>query len=138
MSMVSREHLSDVFRSAVEASADPAMASANWLARDIDPDYNSVVELLTDSAVSLENLRKAKDVYKTMRILGESSADRRIAARLYAASIGAALVHHDHRISRQSDSALRRGLQSLQTDMRMPQPLRRLAEAGLIMLNGTS
>ncbi len=136
MSMVSREQLSDVFRSAVEASADPAMASANWLARDIDPKYNTAAELLTDSTVSLETLRKAKDVYKTMRILGESSADRRIAARLYAASIGAALVHHGCRISRQSDSALQRGLQSLQTDMRMSQPLRRLAEAGLIMLAG--
>ncbi len=136
MSMVSRQQLSDVFRSAVEASADPAMAAANWLARDIDPNYQTAVELLTDSTASLETLRKAKDVYKTMRILGESSADRRIAARLYAASIGAALVHHGSRISRQSDSALQRGLQSLQTDMRMPQPLRQLAEAGLIMLAG--
>ncbi len=138
MSIASRQQLSDVLRSAVESSVDPAMASANWLARDIDPNYNTAVELLTDSAVSLETLRKAKDVYKTMRILGESPADRRIAARLYAASIGAALVHHDRRISRQSDSALRRGLQSLQTDMRMPQPIRRLAEAGLIMLDERS
>ncbi len=138
MSMVSRQQLSDVFRSAVEASTDPAMASANWLARDIDPNYNTVVELITDSTVSLETLRKAKDVYKTMRILGESSADRRIAARLYAASIGAALVHHDHRISRQSDSALQRGLHSLQRDMKMPLPIRRLAEAGLIMLDAPS
>ncbi len=138
MSMVSRQQLSDVLRSAVEASLDPAMASANWLARDIDPNYNTAVELLTDSTVSLETLRKAKDVYKTMRILGESPADRRIAARLYAASIGAALVHHGRRISRQSDSALQRGLQSLGTDKRMPQPIRRLAEAGLIMLDGPS
>ena len=114
------------------------MASANWLARDIDPNYNTAVELLTDSAVSLETLRKAKDVYKTMRILGESPADRRIAARLYAASIGAALVHHGCRISRQSESALQRGLQSLGTDKRMPQPIRRLAEAALIMLDGPS
>ena len=89
MSMVSRQQLSDVLRSAVEASLDPAMASANWLARDIDPNYNTAVELLTDSTVSLETLHKAKDVYKTMRILGESSTDRRVAARLYAAAIGA-------------------------------------------------
>ncbi len=82
-------------------------------------------------------MRKAKDVYKTMRILGESSSDRHVGARLYAATIGAGLVHHHQRISRQSDSALRRGLESLQDDVVMPPPLRRLAEAALIMLNGS-
>ena len=138
MSMVTRQHLSDVLRSAKEVSANPAMASADWLARDIDPQRSSAVELLTDADVSIENLRKAKDVYKTMRILGESSADRRIAARLYAATIGAGLIHHRKRISRQSDTALKRGLEALQADMAMPQSLRRLAETGLIMLDGIS
>ena len=138
MSMVTRQQLSDVLRSAMDVSADPAMAAANWLAQDIDPRRSTVVELLTDTGVSVENLRKAKDVYKTMRILGESSTDRRVAARLYAATIGAGLIHHRKRISRQSDAALKRGLEALQADMDMPQSLRRLAETGLIMLNGNS
>ncbi len=134
MSMLTRQQLSEVLRSAQEVSADPAMAAADWLARDIDPQCNSAVALLTDPKVSIENLRKAKDVYKTMRILGESSTDRRVAARLYAATIGAGLVHRGKRISRQSDAALTRGLEALQADMEMPDPLRRLAEAALIML----
>ncbi|MHC4142981.1 MAG: hypothetical protein ACYSUF_14335, partial [Planctomycetota bacterium] len=87
MSTAIRERLSDALRSAVEAAVDPAMAAADWLARDIDPNQHSAVDLLTDPEVSLETLKKAKDVYKTMRILGETAADRRLAARLYAASI---------------------------------------------------
>ncbi len=138
MSMATRQQLSDVLRSAKEVSADPAMAAADWLARDIDPQRSSAVELLTDPDVSIENLRKAKDVYKTMRILGESSTDRRVAARLYAATIGAGLIHRGKRISRQSEAALRRGLEALLADMDMPESLRRLAEAGLIRLDGST
>ena len=137
MSMLSREQLSKVFRSAIDASADPAMAAADWLASDIDPARPTVAELLTDPNISLDNLRKAKDVYKTMRILGETSMDRRIAANLYAASIGAALLYHGERISRQSNDALHRGLEALQTDKKMPQPLRDLARAGLVAVNGS-
>ncbi len=137
MSMLSRQQLSKVFRSALEASADPAMAAADWLAWDIDSARPTVAELLTDPNISLDNLRKAKDVYKTMRILGETSTDRRIAANLYAAAIGAALLYHGEQISRQSDAALQRGLEALQTDTKMPQPLRDLARAGLGALNGS-
>lgn len=131
MSSVMPDRLSDALRSAMEASCDPAMAAADWLARDINPDRASAVELLTHDSPSLPDLIKAKDVYKTMRIVGETSADRRLAARLYAASIAAALVHFDRRISRQSDSALRRGLQSLEEDHEAPEPLRRLAGSAL-------
>jgi hypothetical protein len=77
MSMATRARLSDALRSAVEASVDPAMAAADWLARDIDPGYSSAISLLTDPDVSLDTLEKAKDVYKTMRIIGETTADRR-------------------------------------------------------------
>ncbi len=134
MSMVTRQQLSDVLRSAKEVSVDPAMAAADWLARDIDPQRGTAVELLTDPSVSIKNLQKAKDVYKTMRILGESANDRRVAARLYAATIAAGLIHHGKRISRQSDAALTRGLEALLADLDMPQPVRRLAESGLAIL----
>jgi hypothetical protein len=137
MSSAIRERLSDALRSAVEAAVDPAMAAADWLARDIDPQQPSAVALLTDPDVSLESLKKAKDVYKTMRILGETAADRRLAARLYAASIGAALIRHNDRISRQSDSALKRGLLSLTEDAEAPDPLRKLAGMALCALGGS-
>jgi hypothetical protein len=134
MSMATRKRLSDALRSAVESTVDPAMAAADWLARDIEPDCASAVDLLSDTTVSLETLKKAKDVYKTMRILGETPADRRLAARLYAASIGAALVVHRTRISRQSDAALKRGLQSLQDDAEAPDSLRKVAGMALCVL----
>ena len=138
MSMATRERLGDALRSAVEAAVDPAMAAADWLARDIDPGYDSAIALLTDADVSLETLKKAKDVYKTMRILGETSADRRLAARLYAAAIGAALVRHESRISRQSETALKRGLQSLHEGADVPDPLRQLAGTALCVLGGSA
>ena len=136
MTTAFRERLTDVLRSAVEASVDPAMAAADWLARDIDPRQPSAVVLLTDPKTSINKLKKAKDVYKTMRILGESSADRRLAARLYAASIAAALAHHGTRISRQSDTALRRALESLHEDTEIPDPLRHLAGKAICELEG--
>ena len=138
MSSVQRERISDAFRSAVEASLDPAMAAANWLARDIDPSRSSVVELLSDPEAPIEHLQKAKDAFKTMRIVGETAADRHLAARLYAAAIGAALVYHDRRISRQSKRALKRGLTWLQEDTEMPEALRTLAGTALCALNGPS
>ncbi len=134
MSSVQRERISDAFRSAIEASLDPAMAAANWLARDIDPSRTTVVELLVDPTVPIEQLRKAKDAFKTMRIVGETATDRHLAAQLYAAAIGAALVYHNRRISRQSTRALRRGLTWLQEDMEIPEPLRSLARSALSVL----
>ena len=70
MSPALTEHISEALRSALEVVGDPARAAADWLARDIDPTKPSAVALLTDPDVSLENLRKAKSVFKTMRILG--------------------------------------------------------------------
>lgn len=136
MSQLLRDRLSDVLRSAVAASLNPAMAAADWLARDIDPACQSAVDLLTRPDASLDDLRKAKDVYKTMRILGETAADRRLAARLYAAAIASALVHHSRQISRQSNSALRRALSSLHEDQKAPDPLRQLAGTALCHLGG--
>jgi hypothetical protein len=133
---VLQDHLGEALRSALEVSVNPAMASADWLARDIDPDRPSAVALLTDRKVPLDDIQKAKSTYKTMRIVGETGADRRVGARLYAAAIAAGLVYHGRRISRQSDRALRRGLQSLLEDGLMPEGLRTLAGQALGMLNG--
>jgi hypothetical protein len=138
MSIAMRYLLTEALRSAVEAALDPSMAAADWLARDIDPDCGSAVQLLTSPVVPLPALRKAKDAFKTMRILGETVADRRLAARLYAAAIASALVHHDQRISRQSTTALQRALRSLNEDTQAPDPIRHLAGTALCVLDGGS
>lgn len=114
---------------------NPAMATADWLARDIDPNCSGAIDLITDTNVKLEQLQQAKSAFKTMRVLGELSADRRLAAKLYAATIAAGLVRFNCRISRQSDDALRRGLQTLLDDTKLPDRLRDLGGAGLCILN---
>lgn len=104
---------------------------ADWIAGVIDPQRPSATHLLTDREVPLSNLEKAKDLYKLMRVYGESSSLRRVGLRLYAASIAAALVHHGQRISEQSDTALSRGLHFLLEDLEMPAPLRVLVVEAL-------
>ena len=130
--------LGDALRWAIDSSMDPAMASADWLAMDISGARDSAVALLTDSSVTIAQLRKAKNAYKTMRIVGETSADRRLGARLYAAAIAAGLVLHGHRISEQSDAALGRAFQSLLDDVDMVQGLRDLAGQALCLITGRS
>lgn len=104
---------------------------ADWIASVIDPQRPSATQLLTDPNVPLHRLEQAKDLYKLMRVYGESSALRRVGLRLYAASIAAALVHHGQRISEQSDTALSRGLHFLLEDMEMPASLRVLVVEAL-------
>ena len=129
-----RTRLRDTLQWALDASCDPAMASADWLASDIDPDADSAVHLITRRETSLELLHQAKSAFKTMRIIGETSADRRLAARLYAGTIAAGLAHHDVRISGQSDAALRRAFSALQEDESMPTALRDLAAIAVARL----
>ena len=121
-------------QTALESALNPANAAADWLARDIDPNRSTAVELLGDPDASLETLRRAKSVYKTMRILGETPADRHIAGRYYAAAIAAALLLHGERISTQSKPALRRGLRSLSEDLNMAPALRALADGALELI----
>jgi hypothetical protein len=130
----SRNALSDVLRWAVESSSDASMAAADWLARDIDPNHGSVTSLLTDPRTTLEQLTQAKNVYKTMRIVGETVPDRRLAARLYLAAIAAAIVRYDRKITTQSDAALHRSLKSLVDDEEMPEKLRDLAGLALCIV----
>lgn len=132
----SREHLAQAMRWAMESSSNPAMASADWLVADIDPAQQSAVSMLSNPEVELRHLQKAKSVFKTMRIVGETPADRHIGARLYAASIAAALARHGKRISTQSERALRRGFQSLLDDPDLPDSLRELGGLGLVVLEG--
>ncbi|MCH7603258.1 MAG: hypothetical protein IIB54_10860 [Planctomycetes bacterium] len=104
---------------------------ADWIASVIDPQRPSATHLLTDPEVPLHRLEQAKDLYKLMRVYGESATLRRVGLRLYAASIAAALVHHGQRISEQSDAALSRGLHFLLEDNEMPASLRVLVVEAL-------
>lgn len=129
------EPISETLRWALDAMHEPAMAAADWLARDIDPEQPSAEALLSNPAITLAQVRQAKAVFKTMRIVGEKSADRRLGARMYAAAIAAGLVRHGKKITTQSDAALKRGFQGLLDDRRMPLSLRDLAGMALCALD---
>lgn len=127
--------IDQALRWALDSSMNASAASADWLASDIDDSRSSASELLTSSSVTVFQLRRAKCAYKMMRLVGETSADRRLGARLYAASIAAGLVGHGERISAQSDEALTRAFTGLLGDHAMPAELRSLAGRALCMLN---
>jgi len=116
---------------AIDDACDASMASADWLARDIDPNAQSAVRMLTSPDTSIDRLKQAKAAYKTMRIVGETPKDRRVGARMYLASIAAALLFHDTRITTQSSDAIRRSLQKMQKDESTDFKLRELAERAL-------
>ena len=134
MTEPARKLLGDTLRWALEATMNPAAAAADWIASDIDPERQTIVDLLSDADVTIDQLTEAKDAFKTMRVVGEMPADRRLAARLYAAAIAAALVHRNKRISRQSDAALGRAFRSLLDDRTMHQSLRTIAGLALCIL----
>jgi len=136
--VVARIGMGDALRWALDAMHHPATAAADWVAKDIDPEQPSALALLTNPKITLEQIRQAKDVFKTMRIVGEKAADRRIGVRMYTAAIAAGLVRHGARVSVQSDAALKRGFQALLDDTRMPGPLRNLGGQALAILTHKS
>ena len=135
MSTSTPNQLSDALRWALDAMHYPAMTSADWLARDIDPEQPSAAAFMTNPAITLRQVKQAKSVFKTLRIVGETSAEPRIGARMYVAAIAAGIVRFDTRVSTQSDRAVRKGLQALLDDRAMPMPLRDLAGSALCVLN---
>lgn len=107
--------------------SDPALAAADWLAEDVAPGCGSALELVTSPASALDDLRRAKDAFKAMRVMGEHATDRRLAAWLYLGTIAAAVVRHDRLITSQSNRALDKALAAMAQEERVPEALRRLA-----------
>ncbi len=127
-----KQRLREALRWTLDNSSDPAFAAADWMARDIRPTAVGALELLTSSDISLDEVARAKDAFKTMCVVGDTADDRRLGAKLYALAIGAGLVRFDERVSRQSDRALRRGLQAvLDDDATMNETARQLARAAM-------
>lgn len=121
--------IAEAWRWAMECAGDGALAAADWLARDIDPGCTGVFDLLADHRASLDTLRQAKSAFKTMRVAGETPADRQLAARLYAVTIAAALLRHGELITTQSRPAIIRALHGVEADDRLPPSLRDIASA---------
>ena len=108
---------------AMETDIDPFFMLANWLVRDAIEDSQGAVPTLTSEETTLDEFRTLKRTFKQLRTQGELPADRRLGARLYAASIAGALVFHDRLITAQANPRLRGAFEELCNDPEMPDEL---------------
>ncbi len=126
------------FRWALDASADPSRAAADWLAREIVPNARDAAAAVASTQTTLEQVAALKTAFKALRTGAATPAERNRAARLYAATIAAGLVRFGVRISRQSDGALRKAFAALRDDASCEEPLRDLATVALSRVPRTS
>lgn len=108
---------------AMETDVDPFFMLANWLVRDAFENAEGAIQILTSEETSLNDFRNLKRLFKQLRTQGELPADRRLGARLYAASIAGALVNHERMISVQSPQRLHEAFDDFTRDGDMPNSL---------------
>ncbi len=127
--------LSDSLRWALALGREPARSPIDWLAVELDPRAadaaDAILRVDDDSRRDLERLVLLKSGFKTLRIGGESIADRRLAARFYAASIAGGVVRHRCWISNQRPDRAIEAMRDLLDDDSMPSNLRALARAAI-------
>ena len=127
----SSRSLGDTLRWAFELDSSPALAGATWLACEIVPSARDPFEAILAESTTLGALEELKGAFKMLRTTGTTSAERSLAARLYAATLGAALVRHATLITTQRGESLHRAFTELQSDPSMPEPIRALASRAL-------
>jgi hypothetical protein len=123
--------LGDTLRWAFELDQSPALAGATWITREIIPAARDPFDAILAPSTSLDALRELKNAYKMLRTSGATAPERSLAARLYAATIAAALVRHETQISTQAPAALQRAFTDLAEDDSMPERLREIAALAL-------
>jgi hypothetical protein len=126
------EAICEPLRWACRVEHDAPMLAADLISTDI---CGRVSENMFLESPSLEDLITAKDCYKTLRLLGERGADRRVGAYLYLVAIASAMIHHDTRISRQSTDVLRRALGNMRDERRLTRSLRLIAVKAIKILD---
>jgi len=119
--------LGDTLRWAFEFDAAPAMAGARFLTREIVPGAKDPFSAIDDPATTVRQLEDLKGAYKLLRTTGATAPERSLAARLYAATIAAALVRHGALISSQNPFALVSAFEELAADPDMPERTREIA-----------
>jgi hypothetical protein len=125
--------LGDTLRWAFELDQSPALAGAMWLTQEIVPHAKDPFEAILAPSTSLDALKELKNAYKMLRTSGMSAAERSLAARLYAATIAAALVRYKTQISTQTPATLQRAFADLAGDADMPERLREIATLAIDM-----
>lgn len=133
--------LSDSLRWVLAFGLEPERSQVDWLAHELDPAAEDATDAIcridADPVADLERLRLLKSGFKSIRRSGESSSDRRLAARYYAASIAAGLARHRLWISEQRPDRVLEAVRDLETDEAMPAAIRRLAREAIEIAEST-
>ena len=133
------EPLTDSLRWALAIGSEPERSAVDWLAAELVPDRPDAVAAICEadpeSDEDLRRLRLLKSGFKTLRLSGEHSTDRRLAARHYAATIAAGVVRHGCWITRQRPDRLLSALQDLAADDAMDDSLRSIASEAIAIAN---
>lgn len=112
--------LSDSLRWALQFGHDPAISAADWLTRELVPEFDTADQAIREPASSdaedIQRLKLLKSGFKTLRLTGETAEDRRAGARYYAAVLAAAIVRHGIRITSQRISRIQSALEDLADD----------------------
>ncbi|MDG2022426.1 MAG: hypothetical protein P8J59_10800 [Phycisphaerales bacterium] len=131
--------LTDSLRWALAIGSEPERSAVDWLAAELVPDRPDAVAAICkadpESDEDLRRLRLLKSGFKTLRLSGEHSTDRRLAARHYAATIAAGVVRHGCWITRQRPDRLLSALQDLADDDAMDDSLRSIASEAIAIAN---
>lgn len=127
--------LSDSLRWALALGTEPERAMVDWLAVELVPGSRDAVDAITGPAEDPEADRRRLDLlksgFKSLRVGAESSSDRRLAARCYAATIAAGVVRHGRWITTQRPEKALEAIRDLETDEEIGTPLRELASAAI-------
>jgi hypothetical protein len=127
----SAPQLGDTLRWAFELDASPTLSGATWLTREIVPGARDPFEAIVAPTTSIDALEQLKGAYKMLRTTGTTAAERSLAARLYAATIAAALVRSGRLITSQRGEALLRAFMDLEADATMNEAIRSIASQAI-------
>ena len=131
--------LSDSLRWALAIGSEPEHSAVDWLSAELVPDRPNAVAAICladpNPVEDLRRLRLLKSGFKTLRLSGEHSTHRRLAARHYAATIAAGVVRHGCWITRQRPDRLLSALQDLVADDTMDDALREIAKDAISAAN---
>ena len=111
----------------METDHDPLFMIANWLVRDALNSDLDATTALTSAHTSEADLLKLKTIFKHLRVEGETKADRRLGAKLYAVTIASGLVHHQKLISEQAPTRILQAFIDLENDRDLPEEIRSVA-----------
>ena len=132
--------LSDSLRWVLALGANPSQSPIDWIAIELDPESSNAAEAITRSQPEadsdLDRLQLLKSGFKSLRLSGETSADRRVAARYYAATIAAGVVRHKTWITEQRAERATSAIKDLHEDQSIPESLRTLAAQALEVIEG--